>query len=193
MVKAIAEESAGLNPHIKEGVYVGRLAGTVERNLEVPKKDAQGKPIEGAEKDIVPRWEWVLGVRSKDGDVRMTVLTSPKLTTKSKAFGFVKALNGGEAPEIGKEFDTDDLVGNYVNVTVKDKSRNDRTGNIQITSEITDMMPLDTEPETEIDIEGLIQEEDEAQEEAQPQQPPQQQQQQQSQAQPKQPVKKTKK
>jgi hypothetical protein len=156
MVKIVPEESAGINPHVVEGIYIARLAGIVEKVLEVPKEGSN-------EKDLVPRWEWVLGIRAPEKDERFTVLTSPKMTTKSKAFGFTKAMRGGKNVELGVEFDTDSMIGNYVNVTVKDKQRKDRTGNIQVTSEITDMMPLLTVPTKEINIEGLIvEEEDEA-------------------------------
>lgn len=157
MVKAIAEESAGLNPHIKEGSYLGRLAGVFEKELEVRKTDERGNVL-STEK--VERWEWTLGVRSKEGDIRMTVLTSPKISTKSKAYGFVKALRGGDVPELGMEVNTDDLIGRYATLTVKDKPRKDMTGNIQVSSEITDMLPVDEEPETEIVIEGLAEEPD---------------------------------
>lgn len=163
-IKIVPEESAGLNPHIKENIYVGRLAGIVERVLEVTKTENNVTT-----KEQVPRWEWVLGLRTPDGDLRFTVLTSPKATTKSKAFGFIKALQG-VAPELDKEMDLDDLVGKYVNTTVKDKSRTDRTGKIQLTSEITDMMPLDKAPAEEISIEGLIEVEEE--EEKTPPPPP---------------------
>lgn len=152
MVKAIPEESMGINPHIVEGVYAARLAGVVEKVLDVVQED---KSVEQ-----IPRWEWVFGVRTPEKDERMTVLTSPKLTTKTKAFGFVKALRGGKTIELGVEFDTDAIVGNYVNVTVKDKSKKDKTGNIQVTSEITDMLPLLAPPSVEIKIEGLIVEEE---------------------------------
>jgi hypothetical protein len=158
MVKAVAEESAGMNPHIKEGSYVARLAGVFEKVLEVKKVDERGNVISIED---VNRWEWTFGVRSKspEGDLRMTVLTSPKITTKSKAFGFVKALYG-KAPELGVEVDTDNLIGNYAQVTIKDKARKDATGNLQVTSEITDMLPVDGDPEEPIEIDGLVEEPD---------------------------------
>lgn len=152
-IKVVPEESAGLNPHIKEGVYIGRLAGIVERVLEV-KKEGQEKP------EQVPRFETVWGVRTPDGDIRMTALTSPKATTKSKLYGWIKALKGGVAAELGKELDLDSLAGAYGNLVVKDKERKDRTGNIQKTSEITDVMPIDKAPEKEIVTEGMMKEED---------------------------------
>lgn len=155
-IKAVPEESAGLNPHIKEGIYLGRLAGVTERVLEVPKLDeSTGREIS---REDVPRWDWTFGVRTSDGDLKMTVLTSPKMTTKSKAFAFTKALKGS-APELGVELDIDtELVGKYAQLTVKDKARKDRTGNVQVTSEITDMLPVDKPPEKEISIEGLVEE-----------------------------------
>lgn len=165
-IKTVPEESAGMNPHIKEGNYVGRLAGVIERILEVPKYDDKGN--ETAREDV-PRWEWVLGVRTGDGDLRMTALSSPKMTTKSKAFTFAKALRGGNAPELGVELDIDtELVGKYASLTVKDKQRKDRTGNIQVTSEITDMLPVEKPPEKEISIEGLVEEEAEPEPEPAP-------------------------
>lgn len=153
-IKVVPEESAGLNPHIPEKVYVGRLAGITERVLEV-KKEGQEKP------EQVPRFELTFGVRAvnpegKPADIRMTALTSPKATTKSKLWGWIKALQGGVAAELGKELDLDTLVGKYGSLVVKDKDRKDRQGNIQKTSEIADILPTDKDPEPEISIEGLV-------------------------------------
>lgn len=151
-IKVVPEESAGLNPHIKEGIYVGRLAGITEKVLEVKK--------EGQATEQVPRFELVFGVRTPDADIRFTALTSPKATTKSKLYGWLKALNGGQAAELGKEIDLDTFVGKYANLSVKDKDRKDRTGNIQKTSEIADVIAIDKNPEKEINIEGLVESED---------------------------------
>ncbi len=160
-IKVVPEESAGLNPRIPESVYVGRLAGVVERILEVKKETPGQTPVV----EQVPRFELTFGVRAvnpegKPADIRMTALTSPKATTKSKLWGWIKALQGGVAAELGKELDLDSLVGRYGNLVIKDKPRKDRTGNIQITSEITDISPLVTPPEKEISIEGLVIEEE---------------------------------
>lgn len=158
-IKVVPEESAGLNPHIPEKVYVGRLAGITERVLEV-KKEGNPPTVEQ-----VPRFELTFGVRAvnpegKPADIRMTALTSPKATTKSKLWGWIKALQGGVAAELGKELDLDSLVGKYGNLVVKDKQRKDRQGNIQVTSEISDIMPIDVAPTPEISIEGLVIEEE---------------------------------
>lgn len=176
MVKVVPEESAGINPRLKEGTYTVRLAGIVEKTLEVKTEKKEGdKTI--TETEQVERLEWTWGLRgavAPDGkpispdttgllplDIRFTALTSPKFSTKSKAFSFTKALNGGKAPVIGQEFDTDDLIGIYAIAMVKDKKpKTDRTGNIQISSDITDLVPIDKIPEKEIVIEGLVTEDE---------------------------------
>ncbi len=163
-IKVVPEESAGLNPHIKEGIYVGRLAGITEKVLEVKK---EGQPVEQ-----VPRFELVFGVRTPDADTRFTALTSPKATTKSKLYGWLKALNGGQAAELGKEIDLDIFVGKYANLSIKDKDRKDRTGNIQKTSEIADVIAIDKNPEKEINIEGLVESDEDDDTPASPPAPP---------------------
>lgn len=166
MVVVDVTESGGLNPHIKEGSYCGRLAGIVERVLQL--KDDKGSVTEE-----VPRWEWVFGLRTKgEGDIKFTMLTSPKMSRRSKAYACAKALRGGEPLEIGKQFDTDELVGLYATLVVKDKEpKADKLGNINITSEIKDMLPAD-KPEEEIVIEGLIDEEETGEAVGQQVQPP---------------------
>jgi len=158
MVKGTVEESGGLNPHIKAGSYLGRLAGVFEKTLKVTKVDEVTKT---ATIETVDRWEWTFGVRTKEGDQRFTVLTSPKISTKSKAYGFINALKGSTM-NIGEDVDTDELVGKYANLTIKDKQKNDRLGNIQVTSEIADVVSTDVTPDEEIVIEGLaVSDEDE--------------------------------
>lgn len=157
MVTGEVEESGGLNPHVKEGIYIGRLAGVRERVLDVPVLDANNKPT--GEKQKRESWEWVFGVRTGDGDLRMTAITSRKFGTKTKAFTFAKGLNGGKL-EVGDKVDTDELVGSYANLTLKDKQRTDRLGNVITTSIITDVLALESDPEKEIEIEGLAEEED---------------------------------
>lgn len=147
-------ESAGINPRIAVGTYAIRLAGIQEKVLDVPKVENGQTIIEQ-----VPRFEWVFALRN-DGDsgkvIKFTMLTSPKFSTKSKAFSSAKALLG-KALEVGKKFNTDDLIGKYATAVVKDKApKADKTGNIQITSEITDMLPLDKVPEPEINMEGIF-------------------------------------
>lgn len=169
MVKDTVEESGGINPHIPEKVYKVRLAGVVERTLhDVEKKGKNGQVVLDANNqpilEDVDRWEWIFGLRQTEGaaagDIKFTALTSPKLSTKSNAYSFVKALNGGKAPETGKEFDVDTLIGKYVDAVVKDKEpRKDRTGNIQIASGIKELSASSaTTPE--INIEGLVDEEE---------------------------------
>ena len=168
MVKAQVEESGGINPHIPEKIYKVRLAGIRERVLNVEKKDRQGGVVLGADNkpvmEDVDRWEWIFGLRQKEGsideDIKFTHLTSPKISTKSNAYSMVKALLGGVAPELGKEFDTDVLVGKYADAVVKDKDpRKDRTGNIQLTSGIKELAA--SNPVTpEINIEGLVDEDE---------------------------------
>lgn len=171
MVKAQVEESGGINPHIAEKVYKVRLAGIRERVLTVEKKDRQGGVVLGSDNkpvmEDVERWEWIFGLRQEEGkvesDVKFTHLTSPKISTKSNAYSMVKALLGGKAPEIGKEFDTDVLIGKYADAVVKDKDpRKDRAGNIQLSSGIKELSA--TNPTTpEINIEGLVDEDEEEQ------------------------------
>ncbi len=164
MVKAIVEESAGMNPRIAEGIYVGRFAGAVEKTITYPATDKAGNLTGGDE--TADRWEWVFGVRTDPKDVskdmRFTVQTSQKISSKSNAFIFMKALVGGKAPSFGSEFDTDDVIGNYALLTIKDKTptKADKTGKITITSAITDMMPCSEKPAVEISTEGLIIEEE---------------------------------
>ena len=168
MVKAQVEESGGINPHIPEKIYKVRLAGIRERVLTVEKKDRQGNVVLGADNkpvmEDVDRWEWILGLRQEEGkvesDIKFTHLTSPKISTKSNAYSMVKALLGGKAPELGKEFDTDVLIGKYADAVVKDKDpRKDRTGNIQLTSGIKELAA--SSPVTpEINIEGLVDEDE---------------------------------
>lgn len=167
MVKAQVEESGGINPHIPEKVYKVRLAGIRERVLTVEKKDKSGAVIMENNKPIledVQRWEWIFGLRQEAGkvesDIKFTHLTSPKISTKSNAFSMIKALLGGKAPELGKEFDTDVLIGNYADAVVKDRDpRKDRTGNIQLSSGIKELSASD--PVTpDITIEGLVDEEE---------------------------------
>lgn len=145
-------ESAGINPRITEGTYAVRLAGIQEKILDVTKVENGQTTIEE-----VPRFEWVFALRQNDGKViKFTALTSPKFSTKSKAFSFSKALLG-KALETGKKFNTDDLIGKYATAIVKDKEpKADKTGQIQITSEIKDMLPLDKAPEPAIEIEGIF-------------------------------------
>lgn len=173
MVKGIVEESGGINPHIPEKVYKVRLAGVKERVINVEKKDKKGTVIVengNAVMEDVNRWEWIFGLRQKEGtaeeDIKFTHLTSPKISTKSSAYAFVKALLG-DAPKKGQEFDIDTLIGKYADATVKDKDpRRDRTGNVQLSSGIKELSP--SNPITpEIIIEGLV-EEDEEQEEEEP-------------------------
>jgi hypothetical protein len=72
----------------------------------------------------------------------------------------VKALLGGKAPELGKEFDTDILIGKYADAVVKDKDpRKDRTGNIQLTSGIKELAASNSVT-PEINIEGLVDEDE---------------------------------
>jgi len=168
MVKAQVEESGGINPHIPEKIYKVRLAGIRERILTVEKKDRQGGVVLGTDNkpimEDVERWEWILGLRQEEGkvesDIKFTHLTSPKISTKSNAYSMVKALLGGKAPELGKEFDTDVLIGKYADAVVKDKDpRKDRTGNIQLTSGIKELAA--SNPVTpEINIEGLVDEDE---------------------------------
>ena len=168
MVRAQVEESGGINPHIPEKIYKVRLAGIKERVLTVEKKDRQGSVVLGADgkpiMEDVDRWEWIFALRQEDGkvesDIKFTHLTSPKISTKSNAYSMVKALLGGVAPEKGKEFDTDVLVGKYADAVVKDKDpRKDRTGNIQLSSGIKELAA--SSPVTpEINIEGLVDEDE---------------------------------
>lgn len=179
MVKATVEESGGINPHIAEKIYKVRLAGIRERVLTVEKKDRQGTVVLGADgkpvMEDVERWEWILGLRQEEGnaesDIKFTHLTSPKISTKSNAYSMVKALLGGKAPELGKEFDTDILIGKYADAVIKDKDpRKDRTGNIQLTSGVKELAA--SNPVTpEINIEGLV-DEDEPEEQPVPPAPP---------------------
>lgn len=170
MVKAKVEESGGINPQIPEKVYKVRLAGIRERVITVEKKDKKGNTIlaTGTNEPVmedVERWEWTFGLRKEEGkpesDIKFIHLTSPKLSTKSNAYSMVKALLGGTAPELGKEFDTDNLIGKYADAMVKDKDpRKDRTGNIQISSGIKELSA--SGPTTpEINIEGLVEEDEE--------------------------------
>lgn len=168
MVKGMVEESGGINPHIPEKVYKVRLAGIVEKVLTVEKKDRKGTVILDDKNqpvmEDVERWEWVFGLRQKDGtneeDIKFTHLTSPKISTKSTAYSFVKALSGGVAPEKGKEYDTDVLIGKYADAVIKDKDpRKDRAGNIQLTSGIKELSTA-TPTTPEINIEGLVEEEE---------------------------------
>ncbi len=164
MVVGEVEESGGLNPHVKEGIYIGRLAGVKEKILKnVPVLDVNNKPT-GAKEDR-PSWEWIFGVRTKEGDLRMTAITSRKFGTKTKAFAFAKGLSPDKI-EVGDKIDTDELVGDYGNLTMKDKQRSDRLGNVNLTSIISDILPLDEDkiPEEEIVIDGLVTEEDEKEE-----------------------------
>ncbi len=181
MVEASVEESGGINPHIPEKVYKVRLAGVRERTITVEKKDKKGNVILGANNEPimedVDRWEWIFGLRQEDtkpeSDIKFTHLTSCKLTTKSNGYSFAKALNGGVAPEKGKVFDTDVLIGKYADAVVKDKDpRKDRAGNIQQSSGIKELSA--SGPVTpEIGIEGLVEEDEEESPPAQqPQQPP---------------------
>lgn len=176
MVKVVPEESVGINPRLREGTYIVRLAGIQERTLEVKKEEKDGdKTITTTEE--VDRLEWTFGLRGAVGpkgepispdasgtnplDIRFTALTSPKFSTKSNAFAFTKALNGGKPPVIGEEMDTDTLIGKWATAVVKDKKpKTDKTGNLQISSSITDLVPLDKIPEKEIVIEGLVVEEE---------------------------------
>jgi hypothetical protein len=168
MVKIVVEESGGINPHIPEKVYKVRLAGIRERIINVEKKDKKNNVVLGADNqpvmEDVDRWEWVFGLRPEEGkvesDIKFTHLTSPKISTKSNAFSFVKALLGGVAPEKGKEFDTDILIGKYADAVVKDKDpKKDRTGNIVLTSGIKELSA--SGPTTPgINIEGLFDEEE---------------------------------
>ncbi len=169
MVKATVEESGGINPHLPEKIYKIRLAGIRERVLTVEKKDKAGTVIKGSDgqpvMEDVDRWEWIVGLRQEEGkpesDIKFTHLTSPKISTKSNAYSMVKALLGGKAPELGKEFDTDVLIGKYADAVVKDKDpRKDRAGNIQLSSGIKELSA--SNPTTpEINIEGLMDEEPE--------------------------------
>jgi len=168
MVKAQVVESGGINPHIPEKVYKVRLAGIVERILTVEQKDKKGAAILGTDNkpmmEDVERWEWIFGLRQTEGnvesDIKFTHLTSPKISTKSNAYSMVKALLGGVAPEMGKEFDTDILLGRYADAVVKDKDpRKDRTGNIQLTSGIKELSA--SSPTTpEISTDGLVDEDE---------------------------------
>lgn len=168
MVKSVVEESGGINPHIPEKVYKVRLAGIRERVLTVEKKDRQGGVVLGTDNkpimEDVDRWEWIFGLRQEEGkvesDIKFTHLTSPKISTKSNAYSMVKALLGGKAPELGKEFDTDTLIGKYADAVVKDKDpRKDRAGNIQLVSGIKELSASSvTTPE--INIEGLVDEDE---------------------------------
>lgn len=169
MVKANVEESGGINPHIPEKVYKVRLAGIKERVLsDVEKKDKKGNVVLDANNkpvlEDVERWEWIFGLRQEEGkvegDIKFTHLTSPKISTKSNAYSMVKALLGGKAPELGKEFDTDQLIGKYADAVVKDKDpRKDRQGNIQLVSGIKELSA--SSPTTpEINIEGLVDEDE---------------------------------
>lgn len=176
MVKATVEESGGINPHISEKVYKVRLAGIRERVLTVEKKDKKGGVIVGSDNqpimEDVERWEWIFSLRQEEGkldsDIKFTHLTSPKISTKSNAYSMVKALLGGVAPELGKEFDTDILIGKYADAVVKDKDpRKDRQGNIQLVSGIKELSASSaTTPE--INIEGLVDEDEEAEPEPAP-------------------------
>ena len=168
MVKSVVEESGGINPHIPEKVYRVRLAGIRERVLTVEKKDKNGKVILGTDNqpvlEDVNRWEWIFGLRQNEGtqdeDIKFTHLTSPKISTKSNAYSFTKALLGGVAPELGKEFDTDVLIGKYADAVVKDKDpRKDRTGNIQLTSGIKELVSA-TPSTPDINLEVLVDEEE---------------------------------
>lgn len=175
MVSSVVEESGGINPHIPEKVYRVRLAGVRERTINVEKKDRKGDVVLGTDNkpimEDVERWEWIFGLRQKEGsaaeDIKFTLLTSPKISTKSNAYSIVKALNGGVAPEMGKEFNTDVLIGKYADAMIKDKDpRKDRAGNIQQTSGIKELVAAS--PVTpEIIIEGLV-DEDEPEEQTAP-------------------------
>lgn len=168
MVKAQVEESGGVNPHIPEKIYKVRLAGIHERVLTVEKKDRQGTVVNGTDgkpiMEDVDRWEWIFALRQEEGkiesDIKFTHLTSPKISTKSNAYSMVKALLGGVAPELGKQFDTDVLIGKYADAVVKDKDpRKDRAGNIQLMSGIKELAA--SNPVTpEINIEGLADEDE---------------------------------
>lgn len=188
MVKVVPEESLGINPRLKEGIYVVRLAGIQEKTLEVKTEKKEGDKTV-TETEQMDRLEWTWGLRgavAPDGkpispdttgllplDIRFTNLTSPKFSTKSKAFSFTKALNGGKPPVIGKEFDTDELIGLYATAMVKDKKpKADRLGNVQISSDITELVPVDKIPEKEIVIEGLVVEEEPEQEPEPAKEPP---------------------
>ncbi len=176
MVRSVVEESGGINPRIPEKVYKVRLAGIRERVITVEKKDKSGKVVMGTDNqpvmEDVDRWEWIFGLRQEDGkvesDIKFTHLTSPKISTKSNAYSMVKALLGGKAPELGKEFDTDVLIGNYADAVVKDKDpRKDRAGNIQLVSGIKELSASSaTTPE--INIEGLVDEGEPEEQEAPP-------------------------
>lgn len=164
MVKSVVEESGGINPHIPEKIYKVRLAGIEERTLTVEKKNQRGDVVLGTDgrpiMEDVERWDWVFGLRQEEGnpesDIRFTHLTSPKISTKSNAYSMVKALLGGKAPELGKEFDTDCLVGCYADAVVKDKDpRKDKTGNIVLASGIKEISANLSSVTPDINIEGL--------------------------------------
>jgi hypothetical protein len=168
MVKAQVEESGGINPHIPEKVYKVRLAGIKEKTLTVEKKDRQGNVEVGTDgrplMEDVDRWEWIFGLRQEEGsaesDIKFTHLTSPKVSTKSNAYSMVKALLGGKAPEMGKVFDTDVLIGMYADAVVKDKDpRKDKTGNIQLSSGIKELA-ASSSVTPEINVEGLVEEDE---------------------------------
>jgi len=161
MVEVNVKESGGMNPRIKEGTYAVRLGGIVERILDVLNEET--KVV-----DQIPRFEWVFGLRTSEGDKKFTALTSPTFSTKSKAFAFSKALRDGKPLDVGKKFNTDDLIGMYATAVVVDRipKKPDRLGQINITSEITALSPIAATPEVEISIDGIMDEEEVEEEQA---------------------------
>ena len=117
MVKAEVQETQVVR--IEEGIYEGVFMG-----------------IEEIETKFGKSWRWKFNVEADKEVHLITGLTSARLTTRSKAYAWVKALTGKEI-KAGDVIDFDKLIGKKALVEVGDRNFRD-----SVISNILNVMKL---------------------------------------------------
>lgn len=94
---------------VEDGVYPVVLVELKDPRTIVTERHPAGT-------DII---EWVFAIDDEAGDRVISGVTSPASGPKSKMFGWLTALLGGRAPEIGAEYNKQDLIGRRALATIQ--------------------------------------------------------------------------